>query len=275
MRFLPLLTLLTLSLPAMAGEALRVMSFNVRLPAKVDGPNHWEHRKDLLVDTIRQKAPDVFGTQELFHEQGRYIAEKLPGYAWFGVSRRGNQEDEHMGVFYRKDRLKLIDSGNFWLSETPETPGSMSWDVTLPRIVTWGLFETAGGRRFYFYNTHFAHRREDDGARLNSARLIAERVAQLPANVPFVLTGDFNSPAGGDVYKILTASLTDARTASPRPAGPEGTFNGFKGETSGPRIDWILYRGALKAVEAQTVTRNEKGRYPSDHFPVFAVLELK
>jgi endonuclease/exonuclease/phosphatase family metal-dependent hydrolase len=275
MRILPgVAAMILLALPSFGGETLRVMSFNVRLPAKSDGPNHWEHRKDLLVETIREKAPDLFGTQELFYEQGLYIAEKMPDYAWFGISRRGNREDEHMGVFYRKDRLKLIESGDFWLSETPETPGSMSWNVTLPRIVTWGLFETSGGRRFYFYNTHFAHRREDEEARLNSARLIARRIAKLPANVPFVMTGDFNAPAGGTVYKVFEG-LTDTWTAAPKRTGPEGTFNAFKGVSDGPRIDWIMYRGAVRAVEAETVTKNDNGRYPSDHYPVFAVLEFR
>lgn len=260
--------------PAMA-ESLRVMTFNVRYPSKGDGDNVWERRRDLLAAAIQEKNPDVFGTQELYREQGEYIVGKLPGYAWFGVSRRGNQTDEHMGVFYKKSALKLVESGNFWLSETPEKPGSMSWDVNLPRMVTWGLFETRSGRRFYFYNTHFPHRKEDAAARVKCAELIARRVAALPAGPAFVLTGDFNAPADGEEYGVVTAGLKDAWKTAARRAGPEGTFNGFKGISTGPRIDWILYRGALEAVEAETVTRNEEGRYPSDHFPVFAALEWK
>ncbi len=274
MRIVPILLLAGASLAG--GETLKVMSFNVRYPAKSDGANQWEFRRDVLVNAIREKAPDVLGTQELFYEQGQYIVEKLPRYAWFGVSRRGNHEDEHMGVFYRKDRLKPVDSGNFWLSETPETPGSMSWNVTLPRMVTWALFEIAGsGRRFYYYNTHFAHRPTDEDARLRSARLILERIEKLPSGVPFLMTGDFNAPAGGEVYKVFAASMREARASAERRAGPEGTFNGFKGNGSGPRIDWIFFRGRLRAVEAETVTYNEDGRYPSDHFPVFAVFELE
>jgi endonuclease/exonuclease/phosphatase family metal-dependent hydrolase len=266
--------LLLAVVPLLGAETLRVMSFNVRYPSKEDGANRWEHRRDLLVATVREKSPDLLGTQELFYEQGQYIAEKLSGYAWFGVSRRGNREDEHMGVFYKKDRLKLIDSGNFWLSDTPETPGSMSWDVSLPRMVTWGLFDV-GGKRFYFYNTHFAHRSQDVEARLRSARLIAERIAKLPPDVPFIMTGDFNSPAGGEPYKVFTETLRDAWTTTDKRSGPEGTFNGFKGVTTGPRIDWILFRGPFRVVEAETVTRNDDGRYPSDHYPVFASFELR
>ena len=261
--------------PLFPAEALRVMSFNVRYPAPSDGPNRWELRRDLLVDTIREKNPDLLGTQELFYEQGQYIVEKLPQYTWFGVSRRGSREDEHMGVFYRPGKLKLLDSGNFWLSETPEVAGSMSWSVSLPRMVTWGLFEIAGsGRRLYFYNTHFPHRQQDAEARLRCGQVISERIKKLPEDVPFILTGDFNSPTGSDVYKLLTTSLTDARTSADRISGPECTLSGFTGQTSGPRIDWILYRGSLRAVEAETVTRSQDGRYPSDHYPVFAVLEF-
>jgi endonuclease/exonuclease/phosphatase family metal-dependent hydrolase len=270
------LTALLLMAVTMHAEPLRVMTFNVRFPAKGDGENIWEKRRDLLVATVREKAPDVMGAQELFYEQGEYIVERLPEYAWFGVSRRGNRDDEHMGVFYRKEKLRLVESGNFWLSETPEAPGSIAWDMSLPRMVTWGLFEIrASARRFYFYNTHFAHRRQDDEARLRSARLIDERLARLPDNALVILTGDFNTTPESDPYRVLTGRLRDAWRAAAKPAGPEGTFHGFSGKPGAGRIDWILYRpDQIRVLEVETVTRNDAGRYPSDHFPVFAVLEL-
>jgi len=142
-------------------------------------------------------------------------------------------------------------------------------------MVTWGLFEvTSSGRRLHFYDTHLPHRQQDAEARLRCGQVISERIKKLPENVPLILVGDFNSPTGSDVYKLLTTFLTDARTSADRISGPEGTFNGFIGQTSGPRIDWILYRGSLRAVEAETVTRHQDGRYPSDHYPVFAVFEF-
>ncbi len=260
---------------ASPAETLRVMTFNVRYPAKEDGANRWELRQDTLVRAIRAKNPDLMGTQELFYIQGQYIVEKLPQYEWFGNSRRGNREDEHMGVFYKHEKLRLIEAGNFWLSETPEVAGSQAWGASLPRMVTWALFEIRdSGKRFYYYNTHFHHTAQAVEARVNSAKLIASRLAKLPADVPFILTGDFNSPAGeSEAYKILAAQLTDAWTAAAKKIGPEGTMSGFRGATSGRRIDWILYRGPFKVLEAETVTYNEDGRYPSDHYPVFAVLE--
>jgi endonuclease/exonuclease/phosphatase family metal-dependent hydrolase len=270
---------LVLGLAALAwaagAETLRVMSFNVRFPSKGDGANVWENRRDLLVETIRKRAPDVFGTQELFYEQGQYIVEKLPEYSWFGVSRRGSREDEHMGVFYRRDRLELLESGNYWLSEKPEEPGSIAWNMSLPRMVTWGVFrDRRSGRRFHFLNTHFAHRREDAEARALSARLIAERLRKLPADADVVLTGDFNTDAGSEPHRILTEILRDARDGAGEIKGPSDTFHGFRGTPRPGRIDWILYRGRLKPVSLETITDNQENRYPSDHFPVLAVFEL-
>jgi endonuclease/exonuclease/phosphatase family metal-dependent hydrolase len=257
-------------------QTLGVMTFNVRYPSPDDGPNVWENRRDILVETIRLKNPDLFGTQELFHKQGQYIADKLPEYTWFGISRRGNNQDEHMGVFYKPSKLRLLESGNFWLSESPDTPGSMSWDVSLPRMVTWGLFEISEtGRRIYFYNTHFPHRREDAAARVECAKVIAKRMRTLPEDLPFLMTGDFNAQVGEDVYKILVPPLKDAWVETPRKSGPETTSSRWHGNTEGRRIDWILYRGNIKTLEAETVTHNLDGRYPSDHYPVFVTLEIR
>ena len=272
-RFL-LLSLLAMSASA---ELLRVMTYNVRYPAKGDGADLWDLRRDLFVASVRAKDPDIVGTQELFHPQGEYLVAKAPEYKWFGVSRRGNTEDEHMGVFYKPSKLKLLKSGDFWLSETPETAGSMSWNVTLPRMVTWGLFELrASKRRFILYNTHFPHRGQDEEARKKCAELIAQRIGKLDPKVPFILTGDFNAPATGPVHKVFAdAGLSDAWMTAPQKFGPEGTFNGFKGTTTGPRIDWIFFRGpGIQPVLAETVTLHRGDRYPSDHFAVFGLLEL-
>ncbi len=259
-----------------SAETLRLMTFNVRYPASGDGENRWEFRRDLFVETVRAADPDLLGTQELFQAQGEYIAARLPEYRWFGLSRRGNHEDEHMGVFYKESRLRTVESGDFWLSETPDVPGSMSWDVTLPRMVTWALFEVrATGKRFYFFNTHFPHRREDAEARLRCARLLGERIEALPKDVPFILSGDFNSPAGSDAYQVLTGELKDAWPTAAHRFGQEGTMSQFRGASGGPRIDWILYRGFARVLQAETVMRNENGRYPSDHYPVFAILEFR
>lgn len=252
-----------------AGGGLRVMSFNVRLPLASDGANRWEARRDLFVETIRSAAPDIIGTQELWKIQGDWMMDRLPGFAWFGADRRGGQGDEHMGVFYRRGRLRVIELGNFWLSRTPMVPGSISWGHRYPRMATWGLFETVPERRrFWFINTHFPHRAEDEAARQKAAAQIAAWVAARPAGDPVVLTGDFNSPPDGLSHRILSSGLTDAWLAAPERAGPEGTSHGFTG-VARRRIDWIMARG-LEPLRVRTIDRGEGSLWPSDHFPVLA-----
>lgn len=263
-----------LALPAMAltPPSLRVMTFNVRMGPADDGPNKWELRRDIMVRTIREEHPDLFGTQELYKFQGDYLAGKLPQYSWFGIGRFGNDSDEHMGVFYLKDRLKVVESGNFWLSDTPDKPASITWGNVFPRMVTWALFEVkATHRRFYYYNTHFPYRDQDEPIRTLAAKEILARVKALPADLPFVMTGDFNSPPDRPDHALLTEVLHDARLDAATRSGPEATFHNFTGKPD-YRIDWILYRG-FKATDSRTITTQQDGRYPSDHFPVVADLQ--
>jgi len=274
MRLIPLLLAVAmLSIPAqpLAAQTLRVMSFNVRLPSPDDGANRWELRRDLMVRTIREQAPDLVGTQELYKLQGDYLVGKLAHYAWFGRGRRGDDGDEHMGVFYRTDRLKVVESGDYWLSDTPDVPGSISWGHPFPRMVTWAIFELkAGGQRFYYANTHFPYRDQDEPARTRAAQEILHRLEAVPANLPIVLTGDFNTTPASPAHALLTGLLHDAWLDANSHSGPEATFHNFTG-TPDRRIDWILYRG-LHADTVRTVTTQQDGHYPSDHFPVVAEL---
>jgi endonuclease/exonuclease/phosphatase family metal-dependent hydrolase len=253
-------------------EALRVMTFNVRLPVAQDGPNDWQHRKALVAASILRERPDVIGTQELKQEQADYLLARLRGYSWFGMDRRGGHSDEHMAIFYRRDRLRLLDLGNFALSDTEDVPGSISWGHPYPRMVTWGLFEMKSDRRrFYLYNTHFPYRAEDELARTKSAQAIRRRLESLPTDVPLVVTGDFNTEPGSPTYALLTEILSDTRLTALKASGPEATFHAFTGKAA-RRIDWILTRGfRVKRIHTDAGMRN--GRYPSDHFPVTVDLE--
>lgn len=272
MRFLSL-ALLAFSLFApLQAETLRVMSFNVRMPNYVDGVNYWDSRRDLAFEMLRETKPDLIGTQELFYRQGNDIVTALPEYVWLGISRHAIFEGEHMGVIFRKDRFEIREMGQFWLSETPQVPASMSWGVSITRMVTWVRFlDKRTGKEFYFLDTHFAHRPQDEQARSNSAKVIADFLAKLPTDVPVVLTGDFNTTPDKEAYKTITGFLQDAWVTAAERKGPEGTFHGFRGgEKPQPRIDWILYRAPWKVQRIETVTMHKGEKYPSDHYPVVA-----
>ncbi len=271
--FLLLLCLLILGVagPSAAAQSrLRVMTFNVRVPVDTN-INAWMNRRDLLVQVIKAQHPDVLGTQELTQEQGEFIAAHLPGYAWFGRGREGGSKGEHMGVFYRTDRLQVLRSGDFWLSDTPEVPGSKTWGQPYPRMVTWARFRLRhGGGTFDYFNTHFPYRPEDVRARMLSADEILQRISKLPSADRVILAGDFNSGPDSPVYAKLTAALHDAWIVATAHAGPAKTFHNFTGNPD-QRIDWILTRG-FKTRAVQTITKNDGVHYPSDHFPVVAEL---
>ena len=201
---------LLLTLPVMgqvedAPAAVRVMSFNVRYGTARDGENHWEKRKDLLIGTIQAFAPDLLGTQEMLDFQRDFLAAALPGHAALGVGREdGRAKGEMTAVYYRRDRFELLEGGHFWLSETPDQPGSKSWDSSLPRMATWVRLRdrrAPAGLPVLFINTHFDH--QGAQARLESARLLRTRVETAASSNRVVVTGDFNAGEGSPPYLAL------------------------------------------------------------------------
>lgn len=186
---------------------LRVMTLNVRQPDQNDGVNCWEYRRRLLAYMIIEAAPDLIGMQELFCLQAEYILARAQQYQWFGAGRFGDSSDKHVGVFYRTDRLHLLDHCDFWLSRTPDIPGSSSWEIIRPRQVTWGCFETSNGQRFDHFNTHFPYRGVEQEARAKTADLLKARTRSLN---PVLVTADFNSPAGGEIHQALAEDFQDA-----------------------------------------------------------------
>lgn len=260
---------------------LQVMSFNIRYGTAKDGENHWDKRKDFLADTVKAFNPDLLGTQETLGFQRDFLAEKLPGYGVFGVGRDdGKDKGEMMAVYWRKDRFDKEAGGHFWLSATPDVVGSKSWDTSLPRMVTWvRLKEKTGGKPVLLVNTHFDHMGKV--ARVESAKLLRERLVKLGEGCSVIVTGDFNSGEGSDPYKALfdakekeMSPVVDTyRVAHPKKEEDEGTTTPFKaGVTKGPRIDWIGVSRDWKVVAASIDRTARDGRTPSDHYPITATL---
>jgi len=262
---------------------LRAMTFNVRYATADDGDNGWARRHDLVERTIRRFSPDVLATQEGVDFQLRDLHGQLGDYALVGAGRDdGQQQGEFVAIFFRHSRFSLVKQGHFWLSETPETPGSRGWDGRQPRMVTWCALRDAEAPRelLHVFNTHFDFRGEI--ARRESARLLRYHVVSLGLERPIIVMGDFNcgeddlpyrTLLGGEDEASAANTLVDAyRSRHLRNGQSEATRHDFGRQTTGARMDWILHSRRLETLRADIDRTAYDGRFPSDHYPVTAVL---
>jgi endonuclease/exonuclease/phosphatase family metal-dependent hydrolase len=265
----------------MESSTLRVMSFNVRNTSAPDGPNHWVHRKELWASTVRIFDPDLLGLQEVLADQYDEITGGMfPAYSSAGVARGDAvRQDEWALILYRTARFEQLAAGDFWLSQTPNVVGSRSWDAGYVRICTWvKLHDRLNGRELVHANTHFDN--EGAVARLESATLLRQTLPTIAEGATIVLTGDFNCGEASEPYKVLVHPsqpdgllLRDAyRELHPASTGRDGSYHDF-GATEGERIDWILHSPGVSPTAAEIVRyRAPDGRFPSDHYPVTAIL---
>lgn len=260
---------------------VRVLSFNIRYGTAADGANAWTHRKELVYDVIRRQDSDFVGLQEALRFQIDAIHEAVPGYGEVGVGRDdGNEAGEYSAILYKSDRWRAVKSGTLWLSDTPDVPGSMTWGNEITRIVSWGRFvEKTSGRALWVFNTHFDHASQP--SRMKSAQMLASLIADREPRDPVVVSGDFN--AGEDNPAILylknaphrsPVRLLDTFRVLHPDANPVGTFGGFEGRRDGPKIDYVFVGPDIRVREAGIIFENRDGRYPSDHYPVYAEIVL-
>lgn len=267
---------------ALAQAPLEVMTFNIRYNNPKDSLNAWPHRKDKVAGQILFHEAHLLGVQEALYEQITDLQERLPRYKYIGVGRGdGKQEGEFSAIFYDTTRLQLLKNQTFWLSETPQVPGSKGWDAAITRIVTWGQFRDKKSRRVFFhFNTHFDHMGKE--ARRESARLLLKQVQQIAGGTPAVITGDFNATPDDEPIQVVMNTqdplhFTDSKAVSKTPHyGPEGTFNGFRatGEQGDKPIDYIFLKGKFTVLQHASLSATWHGRYASDHYAVVSRLVL-
>ena len=282
-----------------------VGSYNIRLKIADDSlrGDEWQKRCQVLCDQVNFMSPDIFGTQEVLHSQLLDMLASLDGYDYIGVGRDdGKTAGEYAAIFYKPDRLRLLDQGNFWLNETPDRP-ALGWDAACIRICTWGKFagQTAtNDDAFYFFNLHMDH--VGVIARREAAKLIVTKIREIAHGAPVIVTGDFNVDQNDEIYSIFTQSglLKDSYQAARLRFAENGTFNSFDIDLyTESRIDHIFVSPAI-GVESFGVLTNSywvpnsqsgeqlKGhdapdqinlsrytrRQPSDHYPIFARIVL-
>jgi endonuclease/exonuclease/phosphatase family metal-dependent hydrolase len=259
-----------------SNKEIIVAAYNLRMDTSSDGINAWPNRKEDVKALVQYHEFDIIGTQEGFKHQLEGLLE-IPGFAYIGGGRDdGKDAGEHSAIVYRKERFQVLDSGDFWLSETPDKPG-LGWDATCcNRIASWAKFKDKQSRKqFYVFNVHFDH--QGVVARRESAKLMQQKIKEIAQDKPVILTGDFNSTPETEQITLLSAFLNDAYTVSKMPPyGPVGTFNSF--QFTAPyekRIDYVFVSDHFEVRKYAALTDSKEQRYPSDHIPVVATVSFQ
>jgi len=263
-------------------DRIKVMTLNVRMDTPYDSINAWPNRAEMVCDFLKDEKPDLLGMQEVLLHQYEALDSALEDYMSIGVGRNdGAKSGEMNPIFFRKERFDLVRTITFWLSETPDIPGSQAWGANLPRIVTWAeLVDRNSSEHLFFFNTHFAH--DSDSARVMSSKMLLNKVDTIASGFPFIITGDFNMLPTSKGYEILTGPaesvplLQDSYEISEkRPYGPEYTFNSFSDMGGSGRIDYIFVKEGMEVLDHRTTIKKERGIYISDHWPVEAIVRLR
>ncbi len=252
-----------------------VLTLNIRMDTPLDSINSWPNRAAIVTGFIDQEIPDLLGLQEVLWHQYMYLDSALSGYGSVVACRDdGLRKGEACPVFYRLGRFTSIDSGTFWLSATPDVPGSIGWGAALTRIATWvKLIDKVTSDTLLFFNTHFDH--ISDSARYMSAGVLLNRISELSGDNDFIVTGDFNDQPGSMAIKRMKegSMAVDSYTISEtRPEGLKYTFNNWGKEPVGKRIDYIFIRNGMRSQSHYIWKVIENGIFISDHWPVTATV---
>lgn len=269
------------------GPNLKICSFNIRVGTAADGKDAWDNRKGQVFAIMQKTDAHFIGVQEDLGFQLKEIDAKIPAYDRIGVGVQADGGGEHVALYYLKGAFELGKHGTFWLSETPNKPGSISWgNDGLPRAVTWGRFkEKSSGYGFYVYNTHFDHRANP--SRGKGALLVSQHMKDRDhPEEPVIFMGDLNMQDDAPPFRYLEGKAELEGKANPVPLldtfralhpneKNARTAHGFGGGVVGSPIDFIMLSKEDGTVKQAWINHdNENGAYPSDHYPIFATMKL-
>ena len=256
-------------------KELIVLSYNIRYDNPNDGENQWKYRKEIIANYIKEIRPDIIGMQEVLDPQLVFLDISLTEFSFVGVGREdGKTKGEYSPILYNSNRLTLLQTDTFWLSETPKVI-SVGWDAALERICTYAQFEhKETGQKFWVFNTHFDHIGEL--ARIQSAKLILQKIKMLNINnFPVIITGDFNLTPDTAPIKMLQNSYIDVMQKIPGDAINNGTFTGFDKLSNGEdRIDYIFQKDLKIHNSSHIWLKTSSGHWASDHHPVQAIFSF-
>lgn len=263
---------------------LKIASFNIQYDNLKDKANPWEKRLPGVVEVFNKYQFDIVGAQEPYLSQLNDLMPKIPNYAYLGINILGDTTNlvlrrHYTPIFYKKDRVEVLDWGTFWFSETPNEPGVKGWDAYSPRICTWAKFKDKQSQKeFYIFNIHFDHLGLI--ARRESPKLLLSKIKEIAAGYPALTMGDFNTNQYNPNYKTMSESgvVKDSYHIAKNIRNRNTTtFNDYKPEPQGDnRIDhiYVTLQPEVKVHSYRIITDSHKGIYPSDHFPVMIEAEI-
>lgn len=277
MRFLQFLLSLLFTATLASGELhsdkLRLATFNIRMGGVDQGDRAWPERKELVAETIRKMNPDLLGMQEAFDYQIKDLLKSLPDYTSIGVGRDdGKNAGEFSPILYRKKQFELLDSGTFWLSDTPQVPGSITWGNNCTRVCTWAKMKRKStGKELVLFNTHWDHRGQE--SRVKSADLMLKWVKKHPES-QVIMMGDFNATETNPaIHKLTTAGFTNCFLSLHQAEKNRGTHHPWTGKGSAAGTIDHIFVSPKPTIQKSWIERHHKGtQWPSDHFPVSAVI---
>ena len=253
---------------------VRVMTFNIRYDTSGDGINSFDGRKAFIKEFIDREKPDVIGFQEVVPHVRTWLTENLTDYVVLGMGRNADYTGESVSIAYRKDKYDLVGFEQFWLSDTPDVPGSryVLDQSGCPRISVQATLVSKEERKiFTFANTHLDH--VGKMARVCGASLLMNKL--MSANkYPFILTGDFNEQPDGDAIKEISG-VKGVRDLTKALSKSVATFHGYGKITKNCKIDYIFSSGkAVKDTLTVHTDKRDDGVYLSDHYPISVIAEL-
>ena len=275
MRTLFVFPFLLLTMVVSTAQSVKVMTYNIRLDTPNDSVNQWPKRTHKVYALIKKYDPDLIGLQEVLHHQLTDLLQNLPAYSYIGVGRDdGKTKGEYSCILYKKDRFSALNQNTFWLSETPNVPGSKSWDAAITRVASWGTFkDLKSNKQFLMINTHFDHIGKE--ARKNSAALLKQKASEIAKDFPLIITGDFNCTREETPYATIM-DPSGIKLTDPAPANPPGTFCSFKVNSIACKgIDYIFHSQAIQSEGYKVIQDNDGKYYPSDHLPVVVNLTVR
>ena len=258
-------------------QSMVIGTYNIRYDNPNDKGNLWVDRAPVIGSLIRFHGYEIIGMQEVLKNQLDDLGKMLPEFAHYGVGRdNGISEGEHSVIFYKKDRFDLMDSGDFWLSQTPEKVGP-GWDANLNRICSWVKLKEKNSKKvFYVFNAHYDH--EGVEARRESSKLVLAKIKSIAKGQPAIFMGDLNGGRESECYKTLATStlLHDIYDITSMRYANNGTFNAFGNNIQKDNIiDHIFVTKSFSSMYYGILTDTYMGKYPSDHFPVLVEVSFR